>query len=271
MNSSLTSCPAAPCRRARHQPIFWPLRRSVPWRTRQIARRPRYGEASRFVTIAWSGWSGFVASAAGTCSTSRSNSGTLRFSPGLVWSSDGPAALGVGVDDREARADPRGIEVEEQVLDHRISTSPMRASGRSTLLMSRITGRCASSVLRRTKRVCGSGPSAASTSSNTPSTIASAALHLAAEIGVAGRVDDVDREVTLKSHRSVLGQNGDAFFPLQVRRVHDTALVSSAPRAGRRRIWRSMRVHERGLAVVDVRDDRDVPQVVPGGGHSPRS
>src|SRR6476469_6160527 len=47
----------------------------------------------------------------------------------------------------------------------------MRASGRSTLLITRITGRFDSSALRSTKRVCGSGPSLASTSSSTPSTI----------------------------------------------------------------------------------------------------
>ncbi len=34
-----------------------------------------------------------------------------------------------------------------------------------------MAGRCASRALRKTKRVCGSGPSAASTSSITPSTI----------------------------------------------------------------------------------------------------
>jgi hypothetical protein len=49
----------------------------------------------------------------------------------------------------------------------------MRASGRSTLLTTRITGRRASSALRSTNRVCGSGPSLASTSSSTPSTIVS--------------------------------------------------------------------------------------------------
>src|ERR687895_607362 len=49
----------------------------------------------------------------------------------------------------------------------------MRASGRSTLFTHRITGRPDSSALRRTKRVCGSGPSEASTSSITPSTIVS--------------------------------------------------------------------------------------------------
>ena len=49
----------------------------------------------------------------------------------------------------------------------------MRASGRSTLLTHKTTGSRASSALRKTKRVCGSGPSEASTNSITPSTIVS--------------------------------------------------------------------------------------------------
>ncbi len=51
------------------------------------------------------------------------------------------------------------------------TTSLMRASGRSTLLMHRMTGILAAKALRRTNRVCGSGPSEASTSSTTPSTM----------------------------------------------------------------------------------------------------
>jgi hypothetical protein len=47
----------------------------------------------------------------------------------------------------------------------------MRASGLSTLLTTSTTGRRSSSALRSTKRVWGSGPSLASTSSSTPSTI----------------------------------------------------------------------------------------------------
>ena len=47
----------------------------------------------------------------------------------------------------------------------------MRASGRSILLMTMIGVRRRSSAFRSTKRVCGSGPSDASTSSSTPSTI----------------------------------------------------------------------------------------------------
>ncbi|COY34284.1 Uncharacterised protein [Mycobacterium tuberculosis] len=51
------------------------------------------------------------------------------------------------------------------------TTSAMRASGRSVLLTTRITGKWAASALRRTNRVCGNGPSEASTSSSTPSTM----------------------------------------------------------------------------------------------------
>jgi hypothetical protein len=51
------------------------------------------------------------------------------------------------------------------------TTSAIRASGRSTLFTTRITGRWAWRALRNTNRVCGSGPSEASTSSAIPSTI----------------------------------------------------------------------------------------------------
>ena len=40
---------------ARHHEACW-LRVIVPWKMRQIASRPRYGDASRFVTKACSGW-----------------------------------------------------------------------------------------------------------------------------------------------------------------------------------------------------------------------
>ena len=46
------------------------------------------------------------------------------------------------------------------------------------------------------------------------------ALDLAAEIGVAGRVDDIDPHV-LPHHRGRLGENGDAALAFEVVRVHD--------------------------------------------------
>ena len=51
------------------------------------------------------------------------------------------------------------------------TTSSMRASGRSTLLTTSTTGSRASRALRSTKRVWGRGPSEASTSRRTPSTM----------------------------------------------------------------------------------------------------
>ena len=52
-----------------HQATGWPFL-IVPLRTRQIARRPTYGEASRLVTCACSGWPSSY-SGAGIVSTQR--------------------------------------------------------------------------------------------------------------------------------------------------------------------------------------------------------
>ncbi len=92
-----------------------------------------------------------------------------------------------------------------------------------------------------------------------------AALHLTAEVGVAGRVDDVDGQPAVP-HRGVLGQDRDALLPLQVAGVeHPFGHVRvGAERAG----LPQHGVDQRGLAVVDVRDDGHVAQVIPcrGGG-----
>ena len=84
------------------------------------------------------------------------------------------------------------------------------------------------------------------------------ALDLAAEIGVAGGVDDVDA-VVLPVDRGRLGEDGDAALLLEVVRVHRAfgdALVL-AERAG---LFQKL-VDQRGLAMVDVRDDRDIAKV----------
>src|SRR4028118_1459710 len=122
----------------------------------------------------------------------------------------------------------------------------MRASERSVLLTTRMTGSPLPSALRSTKRVCGSGPSEASTSSATPSTmdrprstsppkpagpgVAVAAARRAvarpapaAEVAWARGGDDVDEQV-LATHRGVLREDGDALLALEVHRVHDPVL-----------------------------------------------
>ena len=81
------------------------------------------------------------------------------------------------------------------------------------------------------------------------------ALHLTAEIGVAGGVDDVDERVVIVDG-GVLGEDGDAALAFEVGVVHrplghpfvrpeDAALVQHG-------------VHQRRLAVVDVGDDGDI-------------
>ena len=86
-------------------------------------------------------------------------------------------------------------------------------------------------------------------------------LDLTTEVGVAGRVDQVDLHV-LPGDRGGLGQDGDAALALLVVGVHDPVddrLVGSEGAGGAQQ-----RVHEGGLAMVDVRDERDIAK---GGVH----
>ena len=135
---------------------------------------------------------------------------------------------------------------------------------RSILLTTRIGRRPSASALRVTKRVCGIGPSKASTSRQTESTILQHALDLAAEVGVAGRVDDVDAR-PLPGDGGVLGEDGDAALALEVVRVHravgDHLAAAELPRLAQEA------VDQRGLAVVDVGDDGDVADVWACCGH----
>ena len=90
-------------------------------------------------------------------------------------------------------------------------------------------------------------------------------LDLAAEVGVTRCVDDVEPDVAVLDGR-LLGQDRDALLAFEVHRVEhaiDDGLVRTE-RAG----LAEHGVDERGLAVVDVGDDRDVAHVVAGaGGH----
>ena len=81
-------------------------------------------------------------------------------------------------------------------------------------------------------------------------------LDLAAEVGVPGRVDQVDLHA-LPVHRRRLGQDRDAPLLLLVARVHDP--LDQPFVRGEGACLAQDGVDERGLAVVDVRDERDVP------------
>ena len=81
------------------------------------------------------------------------------------------------------------------------------------------------------------------------------ALDLAAEVGVAGRVDDVDARAAVLD-RAVLGEDGDAALALDVVAVHDP--LADVLVRGERAGLLQQAVDQRGLAVVDVGDDGDV-------------
>ena len=116
-------------------------------------------------------------------------------------------------------------------------------------------GRPRSNALRSTKRVCGSGPFGGVDQQHDAVHHRQHALDLAAEVGVARRVDDVDQDVAVVDG-GVLGQDGDAALALELVAVHGPlghplvgAEDAGLPEHG---------VDQRGLAVVDVGDDGDV-------------
>ena len=83
-------------------------------------------------------------------------------------------------------------------------------------------------------------------------------LDLAPEVGVARGVDDVDERVAVVE-RGVLREDGDAALALQVG-VVERALRDPLVRAERAAL-RQKHVDERGLPVIDVRNDGDVAPV----------
>ena len=84
------------------------------------------------------------------------------------------------------------------------------------------------------------------------------ALHLAAEIGVAGRVDDVDARA-MPLDAGAFGQDGDAALALQIVGIHGALghVLVFAHRAG---LLEEL-VHKRGLPMVDMGDDGNVANI----------
>jgi len=75
---------------------------------------------------------------------------------------------------------------------------------------------------------------------------------------VARRVDDVDVDAVPVDRRA-LGKDGDPALLLEVVRVHRPLLDALVVAEGAR-LAKEL-VDKRGLAMIDVRDDRDVTQV----------
>ena len=121
--------------------------------------------------------------------------------------------------------------------------------------MTTIGVRPSASALRSTKRVCGIGPSKASTTSSTPSTMRRMRSTSPPKSAWPGRVDDVDLRA-VPAHGGVLGEDRDAPLALERVGVHHALLhdLIVAERAG----LPEHLVDERRLAVIDVGDDGDV-------------
>lgn len=83
-------------------------------------------------------------------------------------------------------------------------------------------------------------------------------LDLATEIGVAGSVHDVDLH-SLVVHRDVLRENRDAALTLKIVRVEHAGLAQLG--VTELSALFEQCIDERRLAVIDVRDDRDVANV----------
>ncbi len=84
------------------------------------------------------------------------------------------------------------------------------------------------------------------------------ALDLAAEIGMAGRVDDVDARL-LPLHRGAFGENGDAALALEIVRIERALhhlLIGAESAALAQKL-----IDKRGLAMIDMRDDGDIANI----------
>ena len=113
--------------------------------------------------------------------------------------------------------------------------------------------------MESTKRVCGIGPFGGVDQHQGPVGHPQHAFHFAAEIGVAGRVDDVDLHA-LVGNRDVLGQDGDAALALQIVGVED--LLADKLRFAELAALPQQAIDQRRLAVVDVGDDGHVADVL---------
>ena len=83
------------------------------------------------------------------------------------------------------------------------------------------------------------------------------ALHLATEVGMSGRVHDVD-VVAVPAERGVLCADGDALLAFEIHRVHDALLGRLGFVGAESSRLFEQAVNECGLAVIDVGDDGDI-------------
>ena len=177
-----------------------------------------------------------------------------RSVPGMAGSSGRSARLGDGVEHGKIELRFFGVEVDEQIVD--LVQHFLRARVGAVDLVDDHDGRqlgferLGQHVARLRQRAFGGVDQQHDAVDHLER-----ALHFAAEVGVAGRVDDVDLAAVEVDGR-VLGEDGDAALALELVRVHHALghLLVGAKGAG----LAQHGVDERGLAMVDMGDDGDI-------------
>ena len=261
---------------ARTQATVWPFL-SVPLKTRSSARRPRNGLESRLVTHACSGASSSYVGA-GHVLEDRLEQRLEVVVVGQAAVLGPVAGCGAGAAARRRRRARRAARRRRGRARRRRGRSRGRAAGRG-LFLDLVDARVGAVGLvdeqddgklrleRLAQHEAGLRQRALARVDEQHDAVdhRQAALDLAAEVGVTGGVDDVDRDGTVgRVHarvgdRRVLGEDRDALLALEIVRVH-RALFHVLVRAERVGLAEHG-VDERRLAVVDVGDDRDVAEV----------
>jgi hypothetical protein len=173
------------------------------------------------------------------------------------------AGLGVAVDDRELDLLLVGAEVEEQ-LQHLVHDVADARVGAVHLVDHEDHRQPRLERLAQHEAGLRQRPLAGVHQQEDSVDHRQATLDLAAEVGVAGRVDDVHLHLAV-AHGRVLGEDRDALLALELHRV-EHPLGDVLVRAERARLPQH-RVHECRLAMVDMGDDGDVADVLAGDGH----
>ena len=233
------------------------------------------GEASRLVTRPAAGprgrpWAAGCARAAGRTAASRFSARVRRV--GLRLGHAGPPGPGVAgrrPGSRPGASRRRGRRNSSSTSE---TTSAIRASGRSVLLTTRITGRSAPAPCAARSGSAAAGPRRRrpAAARRRPWTAPrSTSPPKSAWPGVSMTLITVIAPVAGPVHGGVLGQDRDALFLLQVPGVHHPVdLDGAAPRKAPGLPQHG--VDQRGLAVVDVGDDGDVAEVVDGDARTSR-
>ena len=184
--------------------------------------------------------------------------GHAREQVGVGGVERGAAVAGVAVDDREVDLVLVGVEVEEQLL-HLVHHLGHPCVAAIDLVHHQDDGQARLERLAQHEAGLGQRALAGVDEQQHAVDHRETSFDLAAEVGVAGGVDDVDLHVAV-ADGGVLGQDRDALLALQVHGVHDPVgdLLVGAERAG----LAEHGVDQRRLAVVDVGDDGDVAEGV---------